>query len=96
MLSKGASQPWQQTLKELTGGETMDAAAMLAYFAPLQTWLTQQNEGQTCGWQASATAAAPAPATATPGTRPAAAQPAATPADRTSPEKPATPAPAKG
>ena len=61
MLSKGASQPWQQTLKELTGGETMEATAVLEYFAPLQTWLTQQNEGQTCGWQASAAAAPAAP-----------------------------------
>ncbi len=54
MLGKGASQPWQQTMKELTGGETMDASAVLEYFAPLQQWLVQQNEGQTCGWQASA------------------------------------------
>ena len=52
MLQKGASQPWQQTMKELTGGEKMDASAILDYFAPLQTWLKQQNEGQTCGWQA--------------------------------------------
>jgi peptidyl-dipeptidase A len=65
MLSKGASQPWQQTLKELTGGETMDASAVLEYFAPLQTWLTQQNEGRTCGWQASAGTPAATP-TATP------------------------------
>ena len=62
MLSKGASQPWQKTLKELTGGEQMDASAVLEYFGPLQTWLKQQNEGKTCGWQADATAAAPAPA----------------------------------
>jgi peptidyl-dipeptidase A len=62
MLSKGASQPWQQTLKELTGGEKMDASAVLEYFAPLQTWLKQQNEGKTCGWQAT-TAVAPAPET---------------------------------
>lgn len=61
MLGKGASQPWQQTLKELTGGEQMDASAVLEYFAPLQAWLQEQNEGQTCGWQAT-TAAAPAPA----------------------------------
>ena len=40
MLGKGASQPWQQTLKELTGGEKMDASAVLEYFAPLQAWLT--------------------------------------------------------
>ncbi len=58
MLSKGASQPWQKTLKELTGGEKMDASAVLEYFAPLQTWLKQQNEGKTCGWQASGTASA--------------------------------------
>jgi len=51
MLEKGASQPWQATLKELTGGEKMDAGAVLEYFAPLQDWLKQQNEGQTCGWQ---------------------------------------------
>jgi len=62
MLEKGASQPWQATLKELTGGEKMDAGAVLEYFAPLQDWLKQQNEGQTCGWQAPATAAAPPPA----------------------------------
>ena len=50
MLSKGASQPWQQTMKELTGGEKMDASAVLEYFAPLQTWLKEQNAGQQCGW----------------------------------------------
>lgn len=50
MLSKGASQPWQQTLKEITGGEQLDASAVLEYFAPLQQWLAQQNEGQSCGW----------------------------------------------
>ncbi|MFC5576494.1 M2 family metallopeptidase [Lysobacter niabensis] len=61
MLSKGASQPWQQTLKELTGGEKMDASAVLEYFSPLQAWLKQQNEGQTCGWNAEA-AKATAPA----------------------------------
>ncbi|MCY7354109.1 MAG: M2 family metallopeptidase [Lysobacter sp.] len=65
MLAKGASQPWQKTMKEITGGEKMDAAAVLEYFAPLQTWLKQQNEGQTCGWQATMTAA-PAPTPAEP------------------------------
>ncbi|GAA4781465.1 M2 family metallopeptidase [Lysobacter hankyongensis] len=52
MLSKGSSQPWQKTMKELTGGEKMDASAVLEYFAPLQAWLKEQNEGQSCGWQA--------------------------------------------
>lgn len=62
MLEKGASQPWQATLKELTGGEKMDAGAVLEYFAPLQDWLKQQNEGQTCGWPAAAPVPAAAPA----------------------------------
>ena len=52
MLSKGASQPWQQTMKQLTGGEKMDASAVLEYFAPLQGWLKQQNANQSCGWTA--------------------------------------------
>lgn len=60
MLSKGASQPWQKTLKELTGSEKMDASAVLEYFSPLQTWLKEQNAGKTCGWNAEATAAKPA------------------------------------
>jgi peptidyl-dipeptidase A len=51
MMERGASQPWQQTLKELTGGEQMDGSAVLEYFAPLQEWLVKQNEGKTCGWE---------------------------------------------
>jgi peptidyl-dipeptidase A len=51
MLGKGSSQPWQQTLKELTGGEKMDAGAVLEYFAPLQSFLTEQNKGKQCGWE---------------------------------------------
>jgi peptidyl-dipeptidase A len=62
MLEKGSSQPWQATLKELTGTEKMDAGPVLEYFAPLQDWLKQQNEGQTCGWQAPASTAAAVPA----------------------------------
>lgn len=54
MLGKGAGQPWQQTMQELTGSGKMDAAALLEYFAPLQDWLQQQNEGQQCGWRAPA------------------------------------------
>jgi peptidyl-dipeptidase A len=50
MMQKGASQPWQQTMKELTGGEQMDASAVLEYFAPLQAWLKEQNAGKACGW----------------------------------------------
>jgi len=57
MLSKGASQPWQQTMKELTGGEKMDASAVLEYFAPLQAWLKEQNAGSACGWNPAGTTA---------------------------------------
>lgn len=64
MLEKGASQPWQATLKEVTGTDKLDAAPLLEYFAPLDQWLKQQNEGKTCGWQAPATAAAAKPAAA--------------------------------
>lgn len=51
MLEKGSSQPWPATLKELTGGEKMDGAAVLEYFAPLNTWLAEQNKGKECGWK---------------------------------------------
>ena len=51
MLAAGSSQPWQKTLKELTGGEKMDAAPVLEYFAPLNAWLEKQNEGKDCGWE---------------------------------------------
>ncbi len=54
MLEKGASQPWPQTLKELTGGEQLDGSAVLEYFAPLKGWLETQNQGKQCGWQAGA------------------------------------------
>ena len=51
MLGEGASQPWQDTLKELTGKPEMDASAIIDYFAPLYAWLREQNKGQQCGWQ---------------------------------------------
>ena len=68
MLSRGASQPWQQTLKEMTGSDRMDGAPVLEYFAPLQAWLKKQNEGQTCGWSTTPTtpAAASTASTAAP------------------------------
>ena len=54
MLARGASQPWPQTLKELTGGEHMDASAVLEYFEPLKGWLETQNKGKQCGWPVTA------------------------------------------
>jgi peptidyl-dipeptidase A len=50
MLAKGASQPWQDTMYELTGTRQMDASAILEYFAPLRSWLKEQNKDQQCGW----------------------------------------------
>lgn len=52
MLEKGQSQPWQKTLKEMTGTEHIDAAPMLEYFAPLYQWLKEQNakNGVKVGW----------------------------------------------
>ena len=43
MLAAGQSQPWQQTLKTMTGTDHLDAQPMLDYFAPLYAWLKQQN-----------------------------------------------------
>ncbi len=50
MLEMGSSQPWQQAYKVLTGNEQMDATAILDYFAPLQTWLKDKNQGKQCGF----------------------------------------------
>lgn len=50
MLKLGASQPWPDTLEQLTGTRQMDASAILDYFQPLQGWLEEQNKGQSCGW----------------------------------------------
>ncbi|MEO8197964.1 MAG: M2 family metallopeptidase, partial [Thermoanaerobaculia bacterium] len=50
MMAMGASKPWPDALEALTGQRQMDASAILDYFAPLQTWLDSQNQGQVCGW----------------------------------------------
>ncbi|RXE99628.1 M2 family metallopeptidase [Pseudoalteromonas sp. PS5] len=50
MLEMGSSKPWQQALKTLTGKDEMDATAVLDYFAPLQSYLDEQNKGRNCGW----------------------------------------------
>lgn len=50
MLAAGQSKPWPETLEKLTGTKTMDASAILEYFAPLKTYLEEQNRGQSCGW----------------------------------------------
>jgi len=50
MLEMGASKPWPDALEVLTGQRQMDAGAMLEYFAPLKTWLDEQNKGMKAGW----------------------------------------------
>lgn len=50
MLAAGASQPWQDTLEQLTGTREMNAEPVLEYFAPLKQWLDERNHGQRCGW----------------------------------------------
>ena len=50
MLAMGSSRPWPDALEALTGQREMDATAILDYFAPLKTWLDEQNAGRTCGW----------------------------------------------
>ena len=50
MLAMGASRPWPDALEALTGGREFDATAIRDYFAPLQTWLDEQNEDKVCGW----------------------------------------------
>ena len=50
MMAMGLSRPWPDALEAVTGERTMDAGALLDYFAPLQRWLEKQNAGQRCGW----------------------------------------------
>jgi peptidyl-dipeptidase A len=50
MLEMGASKPWPDALEALTGQRQMDATAMAEYFAPLKTWLDEQNKGKPVGW----------------------------------------------
>ena len=50
-LAMGQSRPWPDALDALTGQRQMDATAMADYFAPLKTWLDEQNKGLKVGWQ---------------------------------------------
>jgi peptidyl-dipeptidase A len=50
MLEMGVSRPWPEALDALAGERQMDARAIIDYFAPLKTWLDEQNKGQKCGW----------------------------------------------
>ncbi|MDQ1408388.1 MAG: peptidyl-dipeptidase [Acidobacteriaceae bacterium] len=52
MLSMGASKPWPEALEVLTGEKQLDASALADYFAPLKTWLDEQNKknNYAVGW----------------------------------------------
>jgi peptidyl-dipeptidase A len=52
MLALGQSKPWQEALQTLSGEKQMDASALADYFAPLKTWLDEQNKakGYAVGW----------------------------------------------
>jgi len=50
MLALGKSQPWPDALEAFADTRSMDGSAMVAYFEPLMSWLTEQNRGRTCGW----------------------------------------------
>jgi peptidyl-dipeptidase A len=52
MLSLGASKPWPEALEVLTGEKKLDASALADYFAPLKTWLDEQNKknNYAVGW----------------------------------------------
>ena len=50
MLKMGQSKPWPDALQAFTGTRDMSGKSMVAYFAPLKTWLDQQNKGKPSGW----------------------------------------------
>ena len=50
MLELGSRRPWPEALATLSGESAMDATAILDYFAPLKTWLDEQNVSAKPGW----------------------------------------------
>ncbi|OLE15440.1 MAG: peptidyl-dipeptidase [Acidobacteria bacterium 13_1_20CM_4_57_11] len=52
MLTMGQSKPWPEALEALTGEKQMDASALVDYFAPLKTWLDEENKANhyAVGW----------------------------------------------
>jgi len=54
MMEMGASKPWPDALEAFTGTRDMDGSAILEYFAPLMTYLEEQNKDRSCGWDKTA------------------------------------------
>ncbi len=50
MLEMGGSKPWPDALEAFTGSREMSGKALIDYFAPLKTWLDEQNKGKPQGW----------------------------------------------
>lgn len=50
MLAMGQSKPWPDALQVFTGSREMSGKALIDYFAPLKTWLDEQNRGKSQGW----------------------------------------------
>ena len=50
MMEMGSSKPWPDALEAFTGTRDMDGSAILEYFAPLMTYLEEQNKDRKCGW----------------------------------------------
>jgi peptidyl-dipeptidase A len=49
ILEQGATRDWREVLREATG-EELSTRAMMDYYAPLMTWLKEQNKGRKKGW----------------------------------------------
>ncbi len=50
LLEMGMSKPWPDALEAIAGTRQMDGGSIANYFAPLKTWLDEQNQGRQCGW----------------------------------------------
>ena len=52
MLSLGSSRPWREAMQKMTGQRKMSTKAIREYFAPLESWLKEENRktGVTVGW----------------------------------------------
>jgi peptidyl-dipeptidase A len=50
MLAMGASKPWPEALKAISGETQADASAILEYFEPLRKFLREEAKGETCGF----------------------------------------------
>ncbi|WP_374275743.1 M2 family metallopeptidase [Brevundimonas sp.] len=52
MMEMGQSRPWPEAMAAFSGERENDASAVADYFEPLNAWLTTQNRGRSCGWDA--------------------------------------------